>query len=117
MRVALVGASRAPQKYGAIILRDLVRKGYDVQPVNPKETEIDGIECFASLADVPGPVDIVNLVVPPSVAGQVVDRLPPGPGPLLWFQPGAFDASAVEAARAKDYLVVAGPCIMVETPS
>ncbi len=116
MRVALVGASKAPHKYGAIILRNLVRKGYDVRPVNPKEVEIDGLACSASLADVPGPIDIVNLVVPPSVAGQVVDELPAAPGPLLWFQPGAFDASAVEAAQAKGYVVVAGPCIMVETP-
>lgn len=116
MRIALVGASQAPHKYGAIILRDLVRKGYAVTPVNPREAEIQGLPCVPSLADAP-PVDIVDFVVPPPVAGAIVEELPEGPGPALWFQPGAFDAGVVEAARAKGYEVVAGPCIMVETPA
>lgn len=116
MRIALVGASQAPHKYGCIILRDLVRKGYEVVPVNPRVDEIDGLPCVARLADAPE-VDIVDFVVPPAVATEVVRGLPPGPGPALWFQPGAFDEATVRAARDLGYEVVAGPCIMVEAPA
>jgi len=116
VRIALVGASRAPHKYGAIILRDLVRKGYAVTPVNPGEDRIDGLPCVATVADAEAP-HIVDFVVPPRVALEVVQGLPEGPGPVLWFQPGAFDAEVVRAAEAKGYLVVAGPCIMIEAPA
>ena len=84
-----------------------------VTPVHPRVREIDGLLCVAAVSEL-DPVDIINFVVPPSVARSVVDSLPEGPGPLLWFQPGAFDDAVLTAARGKGFAVLAGPCLMVE---
>ena len=115
VRVALVGASEARHKYGNIILRDLVRKGYPVIPVNPSLDEVEGLPCYADLAAVPGPIHIVDFVVPPHVARAVTEALTPGLAEVLWYQPGAYDRPTVTAAQGLGAEVVAGPCIMVET--
>jgi predicted CoA-binding protein len=115
VRVALVGASEARHKYGNIILRDLLRKGYSVLPVNPSLAEVEGLPCYPDLAAVPGPIHIVDFVVPPAVATAVTAALPTGAAEVLWYQPGAFERATVAAAQGRGAEVVAGPCIMVET--
>lgn len=115
VRIALVGASDARHKYGNIILRDLVRKGFTVMPVNPQRDEVEGRLCYRSAGLVPGPIHIVNFVVTPEVARAVTEGLPKGLGEVLWYQPGAFDEATVAAAQNHGAEVVAGPCIMVQT--
>jgi predicted CoA-binding protein len=115
VRVALVGASNDPSKYGNVILKDLTRKGFDVLPVNPREKEIAFRSVYASINDAPGPIHIVNLVVPPRVARAVLEQADPERVPVVWFQPGSFDDEAVAYAREKFETVIAGDCIMVAT--
>jgi uncharacterized protein len=112
-RIAVVGASRNPKKYGNIIMRNLLAKGYSVLPVNPREPEIEGVEAYASVNEVPPPVHIVTFVTPPVVSSRVLDTLDPGVAEALWFQEGAFDAQVVRAAEARFPVVVHGACIMV----
>ncbi|MCL4807454.1 MAG: CoA-binding protein, partial [Thermoanaerobaculia bacterium] len=64
-RIAVVGASNHPEKYGNIIVKNLAAKGYTVLPVNPRETEIAGLPVFPNLESVPLPVHIVNVVTHP----------------------------------------------------
>ena len=113
--IGLVGASNARHKYGNIILRDLVQKGYPVLPINPTGTTVEGRPAVTSPLELEAPVSILNFVVPPAVALKIVEALPAGRFSVLWFQPGAFDAQVVAAAEAKAEVVIAGPCIMVET--
>ena len=115
IRIALIGASRQRHKFGSIILADLVRKGFDVWPVNPSETELDGRHVVPSVDQVPDPLHIVSLVVPPQQALAALEALDPSRNPLVWFQPGAYDEQVLEAARQRFGQVLAGPCIMVET--
>jgi predicted CoA-binding protein len=114
VRIALVGATEVTHKFGSIILQDLVRKGFDVVPVSPSRAEVHGRRAFATVAEVPGPVHIVDFVVPPPVALEALERLGPHANAVLWFQPGAFDRRVVQAAEAHGGTVIAGPCIMVE---
>jgi uncharacterized protein len=114
-RIALVGASNNPSKYGNIILRDLVRKGFTVLPVNPREKEIDGKRVRATVAELDDPIQIVNFVVPPEVTLEVLEHLDPERHEVVWFQPGAFDRAVVKVAEARFRCVVDGDCIMVET--
>ena len=111
-RIAVVGASNARHKYGNIILKDLRTKGFTVLPVNPSETEVEGLACHPSVSDA-GALDIVDFVVPPDVSLEVVQSLDAAKYRVLWFQPGSFDARVLKAAASFE-LVVAGPCIMVE---
>lgn len=114
-RIAVVGASNDGRKFGNRILLDLLGKGYAVLPVNPTENAVAGQRAYRSIADIPGPVHIVDFVVPPPVALKVLDGLPDGIE-VVWFQPGSYDGRVVERARARFPEVVAGACIMVEAP-
>lgn len=117
-RIAVVGASNAPHKYGNIIVDNLRAKGYTVLPVNPRETTIAGLPVSADLAHLPGPVDMVVYVTPPHVTRQVLEehsRL--GLEAVAWLQDGAFDAAVLAYAEAAAFPVVHHACVMVVSNS
>ena len=106
-------ASHDRNKYGNIIVRDLLRRGYDVRPVHPREHEVAGLPCVPNVAAIAGPVAIANLVVPPAVALEVVGQLDPRQVAVVWLQPGSFDDKVLQLARRRFAHVVAGECILV----
>lgn len=114
-RIALVGASGDPEKYGNIILRNLRAKGYTVLPVNPRGGEIEGLAAHASLAAVPPPVDLASVVTPPAASRRVLRDAEALGLPLIWFQDGAYDEELrAELARAR-ILGILEACVMVVT--
>lgn len=74
--VAVIGASRDPQKLGYGVVRNLMeyRYGGAIYPVNPVANEILGHICYPSVADVPDPVDLAIVVVPARIVADVVDQ-------------------------------------------
>ena len=112
-RIAVVGASNHPEKYGNVIVRNLAGKGYTVLPVNPHETEIAGLPAWPNLEAVPGPVHIVNVVVPPPVTLEILAKVERLGLPAVWLQDGSFDDACLEAAAKAPYRTVYDACIMV----
>lgn len=114
-RIAVVGASNHPQKYGNIIVRNLHGKGYTVLPIHPKEAEIAGLPAYESVSKAPAPIHLVNFVTPPAVTRQVLGSLDPAVVDTVWFQDGSWDDEVIAAARARFRHVVHQACIMVVT--
>ena len=112
-RIAVVGASNDPAKYGNVIVRDLAAKGYTVLPVNPREKEIAGLPAFATLADVPGPVHIATLVTPPAVTRKVLEEAASLGLPAVWLQDGSWDDAVLDFAAGAPFRTVREACIMV----
>jgi len=112
-RIAVVGASNDPSKYGNIIVKNLMAHGYQVLPVNPKEATIAGLPAYRSLADVPQPVDIVDVVTPPAVTHRVLEDASKAGIGLVWLQDGSFDQAVIDAAQAARFKTVHHACIMV----
>jgi predicted CoA-binding protein len=112
-RIAVVGASNDPSKYGNIIVKNLMAHGYRVLPVNPKEATIAGLPAFRSLADVPKPVDIVDVVTPPAVTHRVLEDASKAGIGLVWLQDGSFDQTVLDASAAAPFKTVHHACIMV----
>jgi predicted CoA-binding protein len=112
-RIAVVGASNDPAKYGNIIVRNLAGKGYTVLPVNPKEKEIAGLPAYPNLASVPGPVHIVDMVTPPAVTKGVLDDAARLGLPAVWLQDGSYDDSVLDVAAKAPFKTVYEACIMV----
>ena len=111
--VAVVGATDNPAKYGSVIYRDLKRKGYTVWPVNSNRPSVDGDRTFASLADLPEPPTIVNIVVPPGQALQVVEQAHELGLMNVWLQPGAEDPEVLRYVQENGFTYLANACIMV----
>lgn len=73
--VAVVGASRDPEKIGSVVLHNLLRIGYvgRLYPINPQAAEIESIPAFSRLVDVPDPIDLAVIAVPLAQVDGVVD--------------------------------------------
>jgi uncharacterized protein len=112
-RIAVIGASNNPEKYGNIIVKNLSGKGYTVLPVNPREEEIAGLSAFSSTDALPDPVHLVNLVTPPKVSASVIENLDPVRFKALWFQDGSFNDAIISRAQERFDVVIYNACIMV----
>lgn len=75
--VAIVGASQNPQKVGGMPVQLLQRLGYGgrIYPVNPSSNEVQGLKAYASVAQVPGPIDLAIVAVPAVAVEQVLEEL------------------------------------------
>ncbi|RDV80720.1 CoA-binding protein [Ammonifex thiophilus] len=112
-RWAVVGASRDPQKYGHRIYFQLKELGYEVYAVNPNCHKIDGDPCYPSLSALPVLPEVVNIVVPPQVAEQVVEEAIRLGIKQIWLQPGAESPAVLEAAERAGLRVVYGQCVLL----
>jgi len=98
--VAVIGASNARHKYGNKAVRAYLRQGWTVYPVNPTETTVEGLKVYATLADVPGPLDRVSMYVPPSVGVTLLDAVKAKGTPELFLNPGSESDELLERASA-----------------
>ncbi len=109
---AVVGASTKPSRYGNMIVKKLVKEGYNAIPVTPNHGEVEGRKAYAKLEEIPGPVDVVNFVVNPSIGIDVVDEcIKLGIG-RIWLQPGTISGPLVQKAINAGIEVVEA-CILV----
>ncbi len=113
---AVVGLSqnRARAAYG--VARFLLEHGKTVVPVHPSAATVHGQRGYASLRDIPHPVDVVDVFVRSSRAGAVVDdAIAIGAG-AVWLQLGVIDEAAAARARAAGLDVVMDRCPLLEFP-
>ena len=99
-RVAVIGASNDRRKFGNRAVRAYVAQGYTVVPINPHETEIEGLRAYASVLDVPGAIDMASFYVPPEVGERVIDDVARKQIPEVWLNPGAESERLIARARA-----------------
>jgi predicted CoA-binding protein len=112
--IAIVGLSRNPLRASYFVGYYLRRHGYRVIPVNPRESEILGEQSFASLADVPVPVDVVNVFrAPDAVPGIAREAVGIG-ARALWCQFTVVSEEGARIAEAGGLSVVMDRCIKVE---
>jgi len=114
-RIAVVGASNHPHKFGGRVLAACLRHGLDAHPVNPNATEVLGRRCYAALEQVPGPLEAVSIVTPPGITERIVEEAAAAGVRRVWMQPGAETAQAIARARVLGLDVIAGgPCLLIE---
>lgn len=111
--IAVVGASSDPSRPSHGIMHQLLEAGYDVYPVNPNETEVLRRKAYARLADIPVPVDIVNVFRQPAATPPIADEAVAVGAKTLWLQLGIANEDAAERARAGGLNVVMDNCIAV----
>jgi predicted CoA-binding protein len=114
--VAVVGASANPARPANFVLTYLLSSSadYEVWPVTPKDTEILGIKTYPSLADLPGPPDIVDVFRRTDQLPQVAREAVAAGAKTLWMQLGLHSDEAVEIAHAAGLNVVSNRCLKIE---
>ncbi len=114
---AVVGCSPDPSRDSHRVSRFLQSKGYRVVPVNPAvDGELLGERCYPRLADVPEPVEVVDIFRRADQAGQHVDEAIAIGAKAVWMQLGVIDEAAAERARAAGLKVVMDRCPAIEHP-
>jgi len=99
--VAVVGASSSRAKFGNKALRAFRAEGYRVLAINPNETEVEGVKTYASVLDVPGPIDMATVYVQPDVTLRLLDEFQRKGIAEIWVNPGAEDSAVMAEARRR----------------
>jgi predicted CoA-binding protein len=112
--IAVVGLSSNPMRPSFGVSRFLQRQGFRVIPVNPNEKEVLGERAYASLKDVPGEIDIVNIFRRPARVPEVVDDALAKGARCIWMQEGVINHEAARKAEGAGMAVVMNRCILKE---
>ena len=98
--VAVIGASSNRSKFGNRAVRAFMQQGYTVVPINPHETEVEGLKAYASVLDVPGAIDMASLYVPPDIGEQVIAEIAQKGIAEVWLNPGSESDALLARAEA-----------------
>src|SRR3954471_24569273 len=98
--VAVIGASNDRSKFGNRAVRAYVQRGYTVIPINPHESEVEGLKAYKSILDVPGPIDMASFYVPPDVGQRVIDEVAKKGVAEVWLNPGSESDGLIRHAQA-----------------
>ncbi|MBL8932284.1 MAG: CoA-binding protein [Kineosporiaceae bacterium] len=115
-RWAIVGLSDNPARVAYRIAAYMQQLGMPIVPVHPKAEPVHGATGYARLADVPGPIDVVDVFVRSELAGAVVDEAIAVGARAVWLQLGVIDQAAAARARAAGLDVVMDTCPKIEAP-
>jgi predicted CoA-binding protein len=109
--IAMVGASSNSDKESHGIMQKLQNVGYRVIPVNPRESDVLGEKSYASLSDIPVPVDIVDVFRKAEDTPPIADEAVKIGAKALWLQTGISHEDAATRAEAGGLTVVMDKCI------
>lgn len=114
-RIAIVGLSDRPSSASHVVADVLQARGFEIVPVNPAVDEVLGVPAVASLADIEGPVDLVDVFRPVEVLPDVAREAAAIGAPALWNQLGLRSDEAAAIARDAGMDYVEDHCVKVET--
>jgi predicted CoA-binding protein len=121
-RLALVGVSRSEKDFSRMVLRELLKRGLDVVPVNPGAAglELDGLRAVARVADAQPPVDGAIFFTGPSQSGAAVEEALAAGVRHIWLHrgggPGASSPAALAACRAAGVVPITNLCPFMALP-
>jgi predicted CoA-binding protein len=116
--IAVVGASPRHERPSHRVMAYLQRRGYRAIPVNPNAvgSTINGETVYRRLAEVPEPIDMVDVFRRSEGAGEAVDEAIAIGAKVVWMQLGVRDAAAAARAEARGLKVVMNRCPAIEIP-
>jgi uncharacterized protein len=112
--IAIVGLSSNELRASNFVGYYLKRHGYNVIPVNPRETDVLGAESFGDLSEVPVPVDIVNVFRVPEAVPEIAEEAVAIGAGALWCQFGVINEAGAQIADDGGVTVIMDRCLKVE---
>ncbi|QDU64887.1 CoA binding domain protein [Planctomycetes bacterium Pan216] len=110
--VAILGASSNRDKFGNKSVRAHLQQGFKVFPVNPRAETIEGLKCYPSISEVPGPLDRVSIYLPPAIGLEVIEEVAACKPNEVWLNPGAESNELIRRAEELGLHVVVACSIL-----
>lgn len=104
--VAVVGASSDRTKFGNKALRAFRAEGHTVIPINPNERQVEGLPTYASVLDVPGPIDMATVYVPADIGQRLLAEFEQKQIPEIWINPGAESPELLAEAKRRKLRII-----------
>jgi predicted CoA-binding protein len=112
-KLAIVGVSRDPKKFGNLAYRELKARGYQLFPVSRNLEKVGEDICYPSLMELPEKVDGVLIVVPPKETEKVVQEADAAGIKRIWMQQGAESEASIQFCKDHGLSEVHGECILM----
>ena len=113
-RIAVVGLSNNPERTSYMVTKAMQDNGYEIIPVNPVVDEVLGVKSVASLKDIKGHVDIVNVFRRSEFLPAIAKEFDEIDADIFWAQLGVENQEAYDFLKSKGYTVIMDRCIKVE---
>ena len=110
-KLAIAGASRNTKKFGHGIFKELLSKGYEVIPVNPNATEIDGVKCYHNVSEIPGEVKSLLIVTPKEETDGVLREAINKGIANIWVQQMSETVDTIKIAEEYQVDIIHKKCI------
>ena len=119
-RMAMAGISRDPANLSVKLFQELIGRGYDIAPVNPNLSEVEGRKCFSRVQDIEPPVEAVLLMTSPEASEEVVRDCAEAGVRTVWMyratEKGSVSRKAVEFCQEHGIRVIPGECPFMFLP-
>lgn len=113
-RIAVAGVSRDPNQAANAVFRRLKQSGYDVFPINPRASEVEGTKCYSEVGAVLGDLDGIVIATSPAVSVDVVRQSAAHGVPRVWFHrsfgEGSVSQDAIRECRERGIECIVGGC-------
>lgn len=112
-KIAIAGVSRNPKKFGYVVFKELSRKGFDVYPINPNTSSLDGSPCFQSISALPSEVRNLLILTPKDqTTGLVKEAISTGIS-SIWIQQMSETPEALQIAEENKVNLISKQCILM----
>lgn len=115
-KIAIVGISRSEKKFGNMASKELRSKGYEIYPVHPEVSEIEGIACYPSLLSLEGKIDALWIAIPPRKVPKVLEEAAEIGLKRIWLQQGAWSKDVQHCIDRLGLPVISKRCILMYAP-
>ena len=112
--VAVIGMSKHSSKAAHYVPKYLIDNGYDVTPVNPTADTILNSRCYDSVAEIDGPVDVIDVFRPSDQVSSIIRDCIEKKPKVIWLQEGIHDFESEELARKSGIIVIFNRCMLAE---
>nr|WP_300002262.1 CoA-binding protein [Tissierella sp.] len=108
---AVVGVTEKKDRFGYKIWKTLKEHNYETYGVSPNYEELEGEKIYATLSELPEPIDVIDMVVSPKITMNILDEAKANNIEYIFFQPGSYNEKVIEKASALGFKYLIDDCI------
>ena len=112
-KMAMAGVSRNKKKFSRVIFKELRDKGFEIIPINPNASEIEGVTCYSDVNSIPGEIENLFVVTPKSQTEEIVKQAKEKNIKRIWIQQMSETFESLKIAKEANMELIYKKCIFM----